>query len=47
MVQSLVLMASVLNIFVTKLIHFNFLNLQLIFDKASVQLTQHHIESNK
>ncbi len=47
MVQSLVPMASMLNIFVTKLIHFNFLNLQLIIDKASVQLTQHHIESNK
>lgn len=39
-------MASVVNIFVAKLIHFSFLNLQLIIDKASVQLTQHHIESN-
>ena len=47
MVQFLVLMASVLNIFVIKLIHSNFLNLQLIIDKASVQLIQLHLESNR
>jgi len=40
-------MAYVLSIFSTKLIHSNFLNLQLIIDKASVQLTQLHIESIK
>jgi len=38
MIQFLVSMAFVLNIFVTKLIHSNFLNLQLIIDKANVQL---------
>ncbi len=47
MVQSLVPMAYLLNIFFTNLIHSNFLNLQLIIDKASVQLTQLHIKSKK
>ena len=46
MIQSLIPIACVLSIFITKSIHSKFLNMQLIINKASVQLTQLHIESD-